>query len=304
MLIFVKDTSSRRSHVTLIWSVGLICTCVQQQIKKVIYFSDGAASQYKNCKNFINLCYHKDDFCVCAEWHFFATSHGKGPCDGIGGTVKRLAARASLQRPYNEQIMTPRQLYDFAVENISAVHFQFCTKEDWEAESEELEERFQKAQTVQGTQKLHAFVPLSHYARSKDLLKKCRQKTGTSDYWRRLYSIWWHQRICHSQVWWKMVLGLCAANASRSWWSESQFLTPSWPITIFLLSRRSPRHSRSAKQWCPVSSWPSDQHRKNLQTHCKRNSKSKSVSREEGNVIPFCASSYVVISVHFCISVI
>ena len=30
---------------------------------------------------------------------FFANSHGKQPCDGIGGTVKRLTAKASLQRP-------------------------------------------------------------------------------------------------------------------------------------------------------------------------------------------------------------
>ena len=83
-------------------------------IKRIIYFSDGPSSQYKNCKNFINLCHHKVDFGVDAEWHFFATSHGKGPCDGVGGTIKRLAARASLQRPYHEQIMTPRQLYEFA----------------------------------------------------------------------------------------------------------------------------------------------------------------------------------------------
>jgi len=39
-------------------------------LKKVIYFSDGAASQYKNCKNFSNLCYHEKDFGVKAEWHF------------------------------------------------------------------------------------------------------------------------------------------------------------------------------------------------------------------------------------------
>ena len=35
----------------------------------------------------------------------FATSHGKQPCDGIGGTVKRLTAKASLQRPINNQIL-------------------------------------------------------------------------------------------------------------------------------------------------------------------------------------------------------
>ncbi len=77
-------------------------------LKKIIYFSDGAWSQHKNRKNFVNLCHYKDDFGIFTEWHFSATFHGKGACDGLGGTVKRLAARASLQRPYNDQIMTPR----------------------------------------------------------------------------------------------------------------------------------------------------------------------------------------------------
>lgn len=72
-----------------------------QAFTKVIYFSDGATSQYKNRKNFINLCHHNEDFGVAAEWHFSATAHGKGACDGLGGTVKQLAARASLQRPYD-----------------------------------------------------------------------------------------------------------------------------------------------------------------------------------------------------------
>ena len=52
-----------------------------------IYYSDGAASQYKNLKNFINLCLHQEDFGVHTELYFSATSHGKGACDGLGGTV-------------------------------------------------------------------------------------------------------------------------------------------------------------------------------------------------------------------------
>ena len=98
------------------------------------YFSDGAASQYKNRKNFINLCHHEEDFGVHAEWHFFATSHGKGPCDGLGGTIKRLAARASLQRPYAQQIMTPRQLFEWATDSITAVYFEYCSSEDYKRE--------------------------------------------------------------------------------------------------------------------------------------------------------------------------
>ena len=51
------------------------------------------------------------DFGIPAEWHFHATMHGKGPCDGIGGNLKRLAARASLQASYNDPILTADALY-------------------------------------------------------------------------------------------------------------------------------------------------------------------------------------------------
>ena len=48
--------------------------------KRIIYMSDGCAGQYKNCYNFTNLCHHEEDFGIPAEWHFFATSHGKVSC--------------------------------------------------------------------------------------------------------------------------------------------------------------------------------------------------------------------------------
>lgn len=68
------------------------------QLSRIFYFTDGAGSQYKNKYNFRNLCHHKEDFGIEAEWHFFATSHAKGPCDGIGGIVKRKAHLANLKR--------------------------------------------------------------------------------------------------------------------------------------------------------------------------------------------------------------
>ena len=66
-------------------------------INKVHYFSDGCAGQYKNCKNMLNQTYHFKDFGITVTWSFFATSHRKSPCHGIGGTIKRLTARESLQ---------------------------------------------------------------------------------------------------------------------------------------------------------------------------------------------------------------
>jgi hypothetical protein len=69
-------------------------------------------------------------------------SHGKDACDGIGGTIKRLA---SLQNPYEEQIITPRQLYEWAVVKIPSVTFEYCTVEDHSKQMMILEERFRKA---------------------------------------------------------------------------------------------------------------------------------------------------------------
>ena len=77
---------------------------------KVSYILSGAPHQYENFKNFVNIYNHENDFGIPAEWHFFATVHGKDPYDGLGGTLKRLAARASLQHPSQDQITTAHYL--------------------------------------------------------------------------------------------------------------------------------------------------------------------------------------------------
>lgn len=130
-------------------------------LQSIVYFSDGCAGQYKNLKNFLNLCCHEKDFGIPAEWHFFATSHGKGPSDGIGGTVKREATRASLQRPFNDQILTPLKLFNFVKSSLPGIEAQFMTVAEWKEEQQFLSERFAIAKTVAGTQRLHSFVPVS-----------------------------------------------------------------------------------------------------------------------------------------------
>jgi hypothetical protein len=43
--------------------------------------------------------------------------HGKGPADGMGGAVKRLAAEASLQTVYSNQIQTSPELFNYCSSN-------------------------------------------------------------------------------------------------------------------------------------------------------------------------------------------
>ena len=129
-------------------------------LTEIIYFSDGCAGQYKNRFNFINLLYHEADFGVKAQWNFFATSHGKNACDGIGGTLKRSVTRASLQRPYTDQILTAKAFFDYCQDNISSIRCFYVDTKQVETVTKELEARFEMALTVQGTQKHHHFSPI------------------------------------------------------------------------------------------------------------------------------------------------
>lgn len=150
------------------------------KIKKVSYFSDGAGSQYKNKYNLINLTKHEDDFNVKADWNFFATSHGKGACDGLGGTIKRHAFKASLQ---NERITTPKLLFEWAERFFKKIKFDFCTTEEQNEHKKTLEDRFQMAKTVKNTRQYHSFTPTNNnkivcktFSESKSSVFECVAK--------------------------------------------------------------------------------------------------------------------------------
>lgn len=125
------------------------------------YFSDGAGSQYKNYKSLVNLMHHQQDHNLKAEHHFFATSHGKSPCDGIGRTIKREAASASLTVTLDNQILTPTELFTWANDNISGVKMFFISEEDIinHKETFQLNERYNGVKTVPGTRSYHCFIP-------------------------------------------------------------------------------------------------------------------------------------------------
>jgi hypothetical protein len=103
-------------------------------VKDILYFSDGCAGQYKKFKNIVNLCHHYINFDITARWAFFATSHGKSPCDGIGGTVKQLVARASIQRPLDDQILSMEKMFENCELNIKGIKFLKVTKNRYDTD--------------------------------------------------------------------------------------------------------------------------------------------------------------------------
>ena len=203
--------------------------------EKIIHFSDGCAAQYKNRKNFINLCQHKDDFGMLGKWHFFATLLGKGPCDGVGGTVKRLVAHASLQRPYDKQILTPRQLYDFSCSEMPTGNFRYTTVAEHEYEATLLNERFETSRTIAGTHRLHSFRPIS----SNEL--EVRAYSSSND--KRIECVSSVKKDCGKMMKLSAIQGYVTARYDGSWWLgcitkstpdseelEISFLQPKGPI--------------------------------------------------------------------------
>ena len=80
------------------------------QLTQVEYFSDGCGAQNKN---FLNLAYHQSDFGIKASWSFFASSHGKSSCDGIGGSVNRKLNNASLAASASEKILFIEAVFNY-----------------------------------------------------------------------------------------------------------------------------------------------------------------------------------------------
>ena len=112
-------------------------------------------------KNFLNICHNEQDFAVKCTWSFFATIHGKSPCDGIGGTVKRLTAIASLHRTTNNHILTASSMFDFCKNEIKGVKFYFISKESDLKIRSEMEHRYNLARILPGTRSYHNFTPIS-----------------------------------------------------------------------------------------------------------------------------------------------
>ena len=121
----------------------------------------------------MNLCFHEEDFGVAAEWVFFATSHGKSPCDGIGGSVKRHAAKRSLQRPKNNQILDYKAVLEVCQAEMQSIVFFGIAKEEMVDVREKINKRVADGRTVPGTRSSHHFLPhrgtkISHKLCSED----------------------------------------------------------------------------------------------------------------------------------------
>lgn len=134
-----------------------------KDVDQITYFSDGAPAHYKNRSTFSILSYHYRNFGVKAKWNFFATAHGKGPCDGLGGTVKRKVYHENLKQDTENQIKNAEEMFKFCVKTWkpTVIKFHLLTSNDILNAFNDVKIRFDKSRPIVGSRSFHSFVPLS-----------------------------------------------------------------------------------------------------------------------------------------------
>ena len=96
--ITITTEANDKSRITAISCVNMVINHsigkIVNNIEKVIVVSDGCAAQFRSKYVFMLLTTIQPDLSL--EWHYNEAHHGKGPMDGIGGTVKNMVYRRVL----------------------------------------------------------------------------------------------------------------------------------------------------------------------------------------------------------------
>lgn len=127
-------------------------------LKTVHYWTDSPSSQYRNKSSFFIVSDHENIFGVTAVWNFFESGHGKGPCDGIGGTSKRTADLAIKQGKIIVQ--DAFDYHDKVQRYHTSASYVFVKSEDCATKRDELTEINRHLHPVKGTMQLHCVIGL------------------------------------------------------------------------------------------------------------------------------------------------
>ena len=141
---------------------------------EIVLFSDGAASQFKQRYLLCSLTFFNRDI----KWSFFATSHGKGAVDGIGGTAKRSVRKEVLSRCV--KVNNSLQFTEVAREKCPKIHIIHIAKEEIEVAKSNLNKAFDGISAVPGTLDVHIVTVSGRYRiQVKDHAKSAQSRYHT-----------------------------------------------------------------------------------------------------------------------------
>ncbi|KAL3862597.1 hypothetical protein ACJMK2_008554 [Sinanodonta woodiana] len=128
-------------------------------IKTIHYLTNSPTSQYRNKTIFKILADHNEDFGKAGRWNYLESGHGKGPCDGLGASIKRAADMVIRQGKC--LIQNAEDFYAWSKqteESGSKIKYLYYNQADVDMSNEIIQQK-EKPMQISGTFKLHAIVP-------------------------------------------------------------------------------------------------------------------------------------------------
>ncbi|CAF4170619.1 unnamed protein product, partial [Rotaria sordida] len=116
-------------------------------LEEILFFSDGAASQFKQRYLMRNLTRMSYEYQLILSWHFFATSHAKGVVDAIGGSVKRIVWQQILTK--KDKCENATDFINIAKTKTKAIIIDEITQEDIDKSKAQLQAFFSNTLSVQ-----------------------------------------------------------------------------------------------------------------------------------------------------------
>lgn len=130
---------------------------MNENLEVIDIFSDGAAQHFKQRYTFYSATLHLQQG-LKINWHFFATSHGKGAVDGVGGTVKRSVCTAIKTRKYH--ITTASDYATCARQVLDKIKVLYVSADEINTLKEPLNDRWKNIRSLPGTHDVHCIRSL------------------------------------------------------------------------------------------------------------------------------------------------
>lgn len=128
---------------------------IQPQLKYISIFSDGCTSQFKNRYTMSSLLWYSLEHEISATWSFFATSHGKGAVDGIGGAAKR--AVWTYVKARKAKVSSAADFAKCAEMRLNNIKVLTVTKDTVNRSRQELINKWENVRNIPNIQQKHYF---------------------------------------------------------------------------------------------------------------------------------------------------
>ncbi|WAQ99020.1 hypothetical protein MAR_023393 [Mya arenaria] len=175
-VIYKKATDGKLTHDSIVFVSEVLqhnAAMVQVIIQKVIkyiqesdksikgihFWTDSPTSQYRNKTVFDIVSRLETEFGIKGSWHYLESGHGKGTCDGVGGTTKRNADNAIKQGKVI--IQDEEDFYKWAIQTEGQIKYKKILPEEFDQRKEAVDTRNIELKPVKGTMKLHSVIGVS-----------------------------------------------------------------------------------------------------------------------------------------------